>query len=181
MAKTSKGETMKLVVGYDRALSRQFFLRSVSELSSRKEFARLPADETEYLAERFGEIATVSRFNQLSSPTASVPDYRLFLLCRSQPTRSMLQQAEIRANELLFCEGFNAFGGLYPLSSAIRKPAKLPLIKDLYRLSASGAFRSERESELLKHLAAHTKVWLRVMGFIPGSDLLERMNAATWV
>ena len=169
---------MKLTVGYDKDLARQFFLRSVDALSVRREFRNLKPAQTAYLAERFSETATVSYGNTLVHPTDRLPSTFLVRLCETKPDRRLLQMAEHRANELLFAEGFMAFGGVFPLTDPKKRKTNLPVIGQLYMYSAFGRFRTGAEAETLLSLSVDARRWIRLLGFMHGLDCLEQLAAS---
>ncbi len=170
----------RLIVGYDRPFTEQFFRRHFRTFADRLEFSFITPEEVEYLAGWFAMFACVPLGNNIAHPR---PIKELFALAYDSGRtndRSTLQSAEAAANQIMFIEGFYALGGLWHNMrsgpSAYENP-RLELMQTLYRNSTGGRLRTEKENYLLRQLSRTAPIWLSLLRLVPGNDYLEMLAA----
>jgi len=168
---------MKLVVGYDRDLAFQFFLRTFQTIAPGGVFDEtrtfLP-DEFEYVAAQLVDtvVFSVDPEHIVGSPWWRGDLNELAQSTDQSDDESLLQNAETVANILLIREGI-----------VVRKTSPLDWYYNLLasRLYRNASRRRLKESErfTLRRMSRNVEPWTELLSRIPGNDYLEMMFERT--
>lgn len=173
---------MKLIVGYDKDFSAQFFrrtLRTLVETNGKLKTAVAIDDEINYLSARFSETLVYGYDTRFGSPWAFGHVSKLAKASPYSASRVDLAKAELAANNILIFLGLVARGGVGKEPTEEREKWMqrwLSIAEGLYRLSSMSRFQGYEGKVVLGHLARHTSDWVELLRVLPGTDLLELLG-----
>ncbi len=167
---------MKRIVGYDRALAVQFFLRTVSGVVNSTEFAHVSVQPSEigYMATKLAESAVTPQRMGVDSPWFFGSYEELARTVRKTQDQQTLIQAELAANQILILQGVVGSEMVWGYGEA-KVTRDVAMVPDLYRHSARARCRTVADAIVLHQMATHAFVWLEILSRISGSDLLAEI------
>jgi hypothetical protein len=174
-----KEARMKLIVGYDRDFTAQFFRRSLNELiqpEANKKRTSIVPEEIDYMSERLAETSMFSYVEKLGTPWVFDDLKELSQLHPSEATRAQLEKSECAANQLLIVEGLVLrSGALRPTTQEEWESAnsRMGMARKLYRNASVNKCHGAVTRVALCSMADHLGPWVQYLSLLPGNDYMQ--------